>query len=255
MKCLSLVVPIYNEAPHLARFLEVIDSLDLGSNLEKELIFVDDCSRDNSLSILKAFLFKTIQVKILQQPLNQGKGAALRRGFEEASGDWIVVQDADFEYDPKDLLKLLKVAVEGRADVVFGSRFKKSESQVHRTFHYLVNRLLTAISNILSGLYLTDMETCYKLFRAPIIQNVVLESDRFGFEPEITAKIARLKLNVHEVGISYFPRNYLEGKKITWKDGVAALWHLVRFNVILDKKKFFKASMPEKYLPRGGQWL
>jgi glycosyltransferase involved in cell wall biosynthesis len=252
---LSLVIPIYNEAPHLARFLESIDTLDLGPSVERELVFIDDCSKDESLSILKTYAFKTNRVKILTQPMNQGKGAALQRGFDEASGDWIVVQDADFEYDPEDLKSLLALALQGRADVVYGSRFKKSGTQVHRTFHYLVNRLLTMLSNALSGLYLTDMETCYKLFRAEILKNIVLESRRFGFEPEITAKIARLKIHVHEIGISYFPRNYLEGKKITWKDGVAALWHIAYFNFFADKTKFFRPSMPSHYIPKDRQLL
>ncbi len=194
-------------------------------------------------------------MNILTQPINQGKGAALQRGFEEAVGDWIVVQDADFEYDPQDLKILLVPVLEGKADVVFGSRFKKSGTQVHRTFHYLVNRFLTMLSNALSGLYLTDMETCYKLSRGEILKNVILESRRFGFEPEVTAKIARLKVRVHEIGISYFPRNYMEGKKITWKDGVAALWHLAYFNLFADKTKFFRPSLPSHYLPRDRQLL
>lgn len=143
----------------------------------------------------------------------------------------------------------------GKADVVFGSRFKKSGAQVHRTFHYLVNRFLTIISNALSGLYLTDMETCYKLFKSEVIKNIQLESKRFGFEPEVTAKIARLKLRVQELGISYYPRNYLEGKKITWKDGVAALWHIIYFNLVAPKENFFKETLPPHYLPKGRQLL
>ncbi|MEO5668435.1 MAG: glycosyltransferase family 2 protein [Bdellovibrionota bacterium] len=252
---LSLIVPIYNEATHLEKFLGVIDTVDLGSDVERELVFIDDASKDESLSILRAFSFTSPRVKILNQPINQGKGAALQRGIEEASGNWILVQDADFEYDPDDIKTLLALTLTGKADVVFGSRFKKSGTQVHRSFHYLVNRILTMLSNALSGLYLTDMETCYKLFRADIIQNVVLESRRFGFEPEVTAKIARLKLRVHEVGISYFPRNYMEGKKITWKDGVAALWHLFYFNVFADKSAFFRPSMPTHYIPQSSQLL
>jgi len=252
---LSLVVPVYNEGAHLAKFLSVIDALELSPEVEKELVFVDDASRDDSFSILKTFRFQTSRVKILQQPINQGKGAALQRGIAEASGNWIVVQDADFEYDPTDLALLLVPALADKADVVFGSRFKKTGTQVHRSFHYLVNRFLTALSNALSGLYLTDMETCYKLFRAEILKNISLESRRFGFEPEVTAKIARLKLRVHEIGISYFPRNYLEGKKITWKDGIAAVWHLFYFNIIADKSKFFTASMPDHYKTKTRQFL
>lgn len=254
MKVLSLIIPIYNEAGHLEKFLTQIDELSF-DGAEKELVFVDDASKDDSLKILQAFQFQTPKVQIHSQEKNQGKGAALHKGFELASGDFIVVQDADFEYDSDDLKVLIVPLLEGKADVVYGSRFKKSGTQVHRTFHYLINRLLTMISNAVSGLYLTDMETCYKLFRAEIIQNIHLESNRFGFEPEVTAKIARLKVRVKEFGISYFPRNYMEGKKITWKDGVAALWHIVYFNFFASKAKFFKPSMPEHYIPKDRQLL
>jgi glycosyltransferase involved in cell wall biosynthesis len=250
---LSLIVPIYNEAPHLEEFLRHLDSLELG--VDTEFVFIDDCSKDASLSILRGFKFRNPRTTILAQPINQGKGAALQRGIESARGRWIIVQDADFEYDSDDIKHLLVPALNGKADVVYGSRFKKTGTQVHRTFHYLVNRMLTILSNALSGLYLTDMETCYKLFRAEVIQNIVLESRRFGFEPEVTAKIARLKLRVHEIGISYFPRNYMEGKKITWKDGVAALWHIFYFNVMADKTKFFRPTLPSKYIPKGSQLL
>lgn len=252
---LSLVIPIYNEAPHLEKFLQKIDTVDLGAGVQRELVFIDDCSKDDSLSILKSFKFQTTQIRIFSQPINQGKGAALQRGFEEATGNWIIVQDADFEYSPDDIKDLLVPVLEGRADVVFGSRFKKTGTQVHRTFHYLVNRTLTVMSNGLSGLYLTDMETCYKLFRAEVLKNIVLESRRFGFEPEVTAKIARLKLHVHEIGVSYHPRNYLEGKKITWKDGVAAIWHLFYFNLVADKSKFFRPTLPSHYVPGDRQLL
>lgn len=249
---LSLVVPIYNEAGHLQSFLEQLDSIELG--LEKELVFVDDCSTDNSWSILNGFSFKT-KVIIDRQPQNCGKGAALRRGFDLATGDFIGVQDADFEYSLDDIPAIIEPLIKGKADVVFGSRFKKNSLQVHRTFHYLVNRLLTILSNVLSGLYLTDMETCYKFFKSDILKNIQLESNRFGFEPEITAKIARLKIRIFEIPISYFPRSYMEGKKITWKDGVAALRHIIYFNIMQKPKTFFKPGMPQNYIPRGGQWL
>ncbi len=255
MKTLSLIVPIYNEAGHLKKFLEHIDKLSLGAEIQKEIVFIDDASKDDSLNILKNYSFSTEKIQIHSQNENQGKGAALHRGFEEATGDFIVVQDADFEYDSDDLHTLLRPLLAGKADVVYGSRFKKSGTQVHRTFHYLINRFLTMTSNALSGLYLTDMETCYKLFRSEIIKNINLESKRFGFEPEITAKVARLKLRVQEYGISYYPRNYMEGKKITWKDGVAALWHIVYFNVFANQNNFFKPSMPTKYIPQGRQLL
>lgn len=255
MHLLSLVIPIYNESGHLAKFLALIDGLSIHENLEKELIFIDDASSDESLKILNEYKFQTSQVKILSQPKNQGKGAALQRGVKEASGEFIVVQDADFEYDPADLSLLVEPLLSGKADVVYGSRFKKDGTQVHRTFHYLVNRFLTMLSNALSGLYLTDMETCYKLFRADIIKNINLESKRFGFEPEVTAKLARLKLRVCESSIDYHPRNYLEGKKITWKDGVAAVWHILYFNFFSSKKGFYSDDMPDEYLPNGTQWL
>ncbi len=247
----SLVIPIYNEAGHLEEFLRQIDALEIG---DKELVFVDDCSKDQSFAILNGFKFKSAH-RIFQQPKNQGKGAAVRKGIELATGDIIGVQDADFEYSMDDIPALLQPLATGKADVVFGSRFKKSSMQVHRTFHYLVNRILTIISNALSGLYLTDMETCYKFFRADVIKNIKFESDRFGFEPEVTAKIARLKLRILEIPISYFPRNYMEGKKITWKDGVAALRHLFVFNVLRKPEDYLSAGLPDRYKPKGKQWL
>ena len=206
----SLVIPIYNEETHLQEFLTRIDALKLP--IEKELVFIDDCSKDSSFQILSQFSFQS-KYKILQQERNQGKGAALRRGIQEAQGSIIGIQDADFEYDMDEIPLLLEPFIKGKADVVFGSRFRKENRQVHRTFHYLVNRLLTILSNLSSGLYLSDMETCYKFFKSDIIQNINLESNRFGFEPEITAKIARLKIKMTEVPISYYPRNYMEGKK------------------------------------------
>ena len=248
----SLIIPIYNEAGHLKEFLEKIDHLKLP--LDKELIFIDDCSTDGSTEILKNFTFKS-KAKIEVKSKNEGKGAALRAGFALASGVFTGVQDADFEYDPDDIEALLEPLIRGKVDIVYGSRFKKNAPQVHRTFHYLVNRILTTLSNFMSGLYLTDMETCYKFFKTEIIKNIHLESSRFGFEPEVTAKIARLKVKVHEYPIPYFPRNYLEGKKITWKDGIAALRHIIYFNFFADKATFFKPSMDSKYLPKGKQWL
>lgn len=249
---ISLIVPIYNEASHLDQFLTQIDALSLDA--DKELVFVDDCSKDNSWDILQQFEFKS-KVIIERQPKNQGKGAALRRGFELATGDVIGVQDADFEYSLDDIPAIIEPLLADKADVVFGSRFKKNGLQVHRTFHYLVNRVLTMLSNVCSGLYLTDMETCYKFFRADILKNINLESNRFGFEPEITAKVARLKVRMMEVPISYFPRSYMEGKKITWKDGIAALRHIIYFNLLAKQNAYFKLGMPSKYIPSGSQWL
>jgi len=248
----SLVIPIFNEADHLEKFLRAIDVFTLP--MEKELVIIDDCSSDNSLEILRQFPF-TSQVQVLTQPKNKGKGAALQLGITVATGEVIGIQDADFEYDIEDIPKLLELFLVDKADVVFGSRFKKSCPQVHRTYHYLVNRFLTILSNVVSGLYLTDMETCYKFFRKDIIKNIVIECDRFGFEPEVTAKLACLRCRVMEIPISYYPRNYLEGKKITWKDGFAALWHIINFNLLKSKKTFFRHQMPDRFIPNIFQWL
>jgi len=244
---ISLIIPIYNEAQHLNRFLKIIDELKL--EIPKELVFIDDKSTDTSLNILQLFPFKS-EYKIIAQPQNCGKGAALRVGIQQASGNFIGIQDADFEYDPNDVPQIINLLVCDQADIVFGSRFKKNALQVHRTFHYMGNRFLTLLSNIFSGLYLTDMETCYKFFKSEIIKNINLESNRFGFEPEITAKIARLKVRVCEVPIMYYPRNYLEGKKITWKDGIAALRHILYFNLLKSKKNYFKSTLPASYIPK-----
>ena len=248
----SLVIPVYNEARHLTKFLDLIDSVELP--LPRELVIVDDFSTDGSREILRNYKFKS-EVVYFEQPRNQGKGAAVAAGISRATGNVIGVQDADFEYDVKDVPKLLQPLIEGRADVVFGSRFKKDGHQVHRTFHYAINRFLTLMSNLLSGLFLSDMETCYKFFRADIIKNISLESKRFGFEPEITAKVARLNLRVMEMPISYHPRNYAAGKKITWKDGVAALRHIVYFNLFSDRKEWFSKSMALELIPTGRQLL
>ncbi len=225
---LSLVIPVYNEARHVRDVLARLETVNWPCDVE--YIVVDDCSRDGSWDIIEAYA-QDHAIRAIRQPANKGKGAAIRRGFELATGDIIAVQDADFEYAPEDLVGLVDAIVKDKADIVYGSRYRKNSPTVHRTFHYAVNRLLTLISNLLSGLYLSDMETCYKVFRAEILKPIKLECDRFGFEPEITAKIARLKVRVHEYPIQYFPRNYLEGKKISWKDGVAAVWFMLKFNL------------------------
>jgi glycosyltransferase involved in cell wall biosynthesis len=251
-KSVSLVIPVYNEERHLLDFLKAIDAVRL--KLRKELIFINDGSKDRTSEIIRAYKFKSPTL-FLDEKNNMGKGAAIRKGIAAAKGDIIGIQDADFEYQISDIHKILSFLDDGTCDVVYGSRFSKLNPQVHRTFHYLVNRILTILSNIFSGLYVSDMETCYKFFRREILQNINLKSERFGFEPEITAKIARLKIRVKETPISYFPRNYMEGKKITWKDGVAALWHLIYFNFFASKKKFFKSGMPATYLTEKTQWL
>ena len=198
------MLTVYNEASHLLDFLKLIDNKNF--SIEKELIFVDDGSSDKSAEILQQYQFKSPHTIIVKKQ-NQGKGSALQTGIMAASGDIIGIQDADFEYDTDDIAAVIEPILLNKADISYGSRFKKGSTQVHRTFHYLINRFLTLLSNVLSGLYLSDMETCYKFFRRDIIQNIRLESKRFGFEPEITAKIARLKIRVSEVPISYHPRN------------------------------------------------
>ena len=248
----SLVIPIYNESGHLKRFLEEIDRLDLG--VTKELIFIDDCSKDGSFDILKSYPFKS-EHQLHRHEVNRGKGAAIQLGFAQSTGNIVGVQDADFEYDMQDIKHLIQPIVDGRADVVYGSRFKKSGEQVHRTFHYLVNRFLTFLSNICTGIYLTDMETCYKFFRADIIKNIKLDAQRFGFEPEITAKIAHLKLRIMEYAISYYPRNYHQGKKITWKDGIAAIWHILFYSLAVKPENFVRQELPKSFLPTERQWL
>lgn len=248
---LSLVIPVYNEADHLVNFLTKIDNLNL--SIPKELVIVDDCSKDNSATIIKEFNFKS-KVKFIEKKANEGKGAALRTGIESTSGTIVGIQDADFEYDINDIQTILEPLLNNKADVVFGSRYKNS-MLVHRTFHYLINKMLTVFSNLASGLYLSDMETCYKFFKRDIIMAVKLESNRFGFEPEITAKLAKLKLRLAEVPISYFPRNYIEGKKITWQDGVAALGHIVTYNYFRSREQSFKDTLPLEYVPKAQHWL
>lgn len=244
MSKLSIVVPIYNEERQLEAVIRAL--MATPCPIEREWIFVEDSSTDASLTILKR-LAAEFSFKIIEQKPNQGKGAAVIRGFRQATGDLIMIQDADFEYDPNDVPSLLAPLLEGKADVVYGSRFKKSGSQVHRTYHYFVNRFLTVVSNLLSGIYLTDMETCYKIFRADLIKSMNLTSKRFGIEVELTAYVAKIRARIFELPISYFPRTRLQGKKINWKDGVAALFHLFRFNSFTPVEKAF-SQVPPRYL-------
>ncbi len=227
---LSIVIPVYNEKKTLFEIIRRV--LAAPVPLERELVIVDDCSRDGTRDLYPQLEqnFPGARFRLVLQPVNQGKGAALRSGFKEASGDIIIIQDADLEYDPNDYPKLLAPILQDKADVVYGSRFAGGEA--HRVlyfWHFVGNRLLTLMSNFFTNLNLTDMETCYKVFRAPVIKNMPLRCDRFGFEPEVTAKVARGDWRVYEVGISYAGRTYGEGKKITWRDGVKALFTIVRF--------------------------
>jgi glycosyltransferase involved in cell wall biosynthesis len=225
---LSVVMPVYNEQGTLR---EVISRV-LAVPLELELICVDDGSRDGSREILSDLQTAHPQIRVLLQPRNMGKGAALRRGIQESAGDYIIIQDADLEYDPSDYPALLHPLLEGKADVVYGSRFQGSgPHRVLYFWHSVANWILTLISNALTNMNLTDMETCYKVFRREILQSIPIEEDRFGFEPEITVKIAKRRLRVYEVGISYWGRTYEEGKKIGWKDGIRALWCLLKYTV------------------------
>jgi glycosyltransferase involved in cell wall biosynthesis len=241
---LSLVVPIYNEEMHLREVIPFLFKNPLP--VECEWILIDDKSTDGSLAILEE-LSKTYPFKLIKQPVNQGKGAAVIRGFKEATGDIIMIQDADFEYHPRDIPVLLTPILNDEADVVYGSRFKKNAVQVHRTYHYFVNRFLTLMSNLFSGIYLTDMETCYKVFRADLLQSMQLKSKRFGIEVELTAYLGKVRARIQEQPIGYYPRTRLQGKKINWKDGVAALKHLIYFNFMVSPEEAFK-NLPKKYL-------
>jgi len=223
---LSVIIPIYNERATLREIVERVLSVPL----EIELLCVDDASTDGSRELLEELRGVHSQIHVFPQPRNIGKGAALRRGIQEATGDVVIIQDADLEYDPSEYPLLLEPILSGKADVVYGSRF--ISGRPHRVlyfWHSMGNAFLTLISNAVTNLNLTDMETCYKVFRREVIQAIELQEDRFGFEPEITVKIARRRLRVYEVGISYSGRTYEEGKKIGWKDGVRALWCLAKY--------------------------
>ncbi|RCK73376.1 MAG: Glycosyl transferase, family 2 [Ignavibacteriae bacterium] len=225
---LSVVIPVYNEVATIKEIVQRVLDVDI----EKEIIIVDDYSTDGTRKILDELSnnYPNI-VKVIFHNFNQGKGAALRTGFAEASGHVVVVQDADLEYNPQEFKKLLKPILDGRADVVYGSRFLGGdEHRVLYFWHYVGNKFLTLISNMFTNLNLTDMETCYKMFKKEVLDKIKIEENRFGFEPEITAKVAKLGCRVYEVGISYSGRDYSQGKKITWKDGLRALWCILKYN-------------------------
>ncbi|HEY4783720.1 MAG TPA: glycosyltransferase family 2 protein, partial [Chthoniobacterales bacterium] len=239
----SVVIPAYNERNTIEEILRRV----LDATVRREIIVVDDCSTDGTRQMLKNMAARQAEgdleiaandggipialsdLRFLFQEKNCGKGAALRQGFAAATGDIVLVQDADLEYDPLDYPKLLEPILDGRADVVYGSRFLSGPQRVHYFWHYVGNKFLTLLSDMFTNLNLTDMETCYKVFRREALEGIQLRSERFGFEPEITAKVAKGKWRVYEVGITYAGRSYEEGKKITWKDGVQALWCIVRY--------------------------
>jgi glycosyltransferase involved in cell wall biosynthesis len=227
--CLTAVMPVYNEVATIHEVIQVV----LAQRPVKQLVIVDDCSKDGTSDKLKLLAQNEPRIKLIQHEVNQGKGAALRTGIKHATSDIVIIQDADLEYDPEEYFRLLTPILTGRADVVFGSRFLGGVG-AHRVlyfWHSIGNRFLTLCSNMATDLNLTDMETCYKTFRREVIQKIEIEENRFGFEPEITAKVAKIRARIYEVGISYSGRTYAEGKKIGWRDGFRALWCVGKYNL------------------------
>lgn len=237
MEKLSIIIPCYNEVRHIETVLEKVLQVTLLRDLEKEVIVVDDASTDGTAPVLEKFRQKDPRLVLQRHEKNSGKGAAIKTGLQSASGSIVIIQDADLEYDPRDYNKLLQPILEGHADVVFGSRFRGNDP--HRVlfyFHTVGNKFLTFLSNLFTQINLTDMETGFKMFRTEYLKEITIRENRFGFEPEITAKISRIKnIRIYEVGVSYYGRTYQEGKKINWKDGLRAVYCILKYNLIARK--------------------
>lgn len=239
MPVLSIVIPAFNEEKTIISILEKVRNCRLPDGIEKEIIVIDDCSKDATASLVREYREKypELTMKLIVHAENRGKGAAIRNGIRLAEGDYLIIQDADLEYDPDEYTEMLQPVLDGVADVVYGSRFMGGKP--HRIlffWHSIGNRFLTFISNMFTNLNLTDMETCYKLFRMEIIKSIQLKEDRFGFEPEVTAKVSRIPgIRIYEIGISYYGRQYQEGKKINWKDGLRALYCILKYNLFVRR--------------------